>query len=128
MKKTLQLEEWMQMGVAIFLLTQQALPLHWGWWILLFFAPDISMVGYAGGNRVGAFCYNLFHHKGFAVAIALAGWYYDHQILLAAGLLLFAHSAFDRALGYGLKYQTGFKFTHLGELPGGKNADQSSQA
>ena len=124
MKKTLQLEEWMQMGIAIFLLTQLSLPLHWGWWILLFFAPDISMIGYAAGNRTGALLYNLFHHKGIALAIGLAGWYYDHKILLSAGLIMFAHSAFDRAMGYGLKYETGFKFTHLGELSAGKPASR----
>jgi hypothetical protein len=32
------------------------------------------------------------------------------------GLILFSHSAMDRMLGYGLKYESGFKFTHLGEI------------
>ena len=31
-----------------------------------------------------------------------------------AGTVLLFHSAFDRLLGYGLKYATGFQDTHLG--------------
>ena len=31
--------------------------------------------------------------------------------------MLFFHSAFDRVMGYGLKYATGFRDTHLGTLP-----------
>ncbi|MGZ8984451.1 MAG: DUF4260 family protein [Methylotenera sp.] len=34
--------------------------------------------------------------------------------LLCAGVVWCAHIGFDCALGYGLKYSTGFYFTHLG--------------
>lgn len=40
----------------------------------------------------------------------------EFECLQLAGIILFAHAAFDRILGYGLKYERGFKFTHLGEI------------
>lgn len=35
---------------------------------------------------------------------------------MAAGLIWSAHIGFDRALGYGLKYASGFGATHLGRI------------
>jgi len=67
-------------------------------------------------TKVGAFLYNVFHHKGLAIAFFLAGMYLSNPLLQAVGIILFAHAAFDRLLGYGLKYEKGFKFTHLGDL------------
>ncbi|HVF95685.1 MAG TPA: DUF4260 domain-containing protein, partial [Flavisolibacter sp.] len=83
---------------------------------ILFFAPDISMLGYLLNARTGAALYNLFHHKGIAVVIAAAGFWFKIEALIALGTLLFAHASFDRIMGYGLKYETGFKDTHLGSL------------
>lgn len=91
----------------------------WYLWILLFFSPDISMLGYLGGNKIGAFMYNLFHHKGVACVLIGAGIGLEKDIVVLTGLLLIAHSAFDRMMGYGLKMNEGFKHTHLGILPGG---------
>jgi len=92
------------------------LPYEWWWFPVLLLAPDIGMVGYLFGNKTGAFLYNLFHHKGIAIAIYLGGTYLSMPIIQLVGAMLFAHAAFDRILGYGLKYDKGFKFTHLGEL------------
>lgn len=39
------------------------------------------------------------------------------------GTVLLFHSAFDRLLGYGLKYATGFQDTHLGGVGKGQVAD-----
>ena len=88
------------------------------WWIfiLLLFAPDISMIGYLVNNIAGAFSYNLFHHKGVAVVLFVAGILISNQILQITGIILFGHSSLDRMLGYGLKYNEGFKFTHLGKI------------
>ena len=38
------------------------------------------------------------------------------QVVQLVGIILFSHSAMDRAMGYGLKFDKGFKFTHLGEI------------
>ncbi len=101
---------------AIYLLTFHHLGLSVWIWVLLFFSPDISMLGYAVNAKAGAFCYNLFHHKGVAILLVAAGYGMQKEVVLAAGLLLFAHASFDRIWGYGLKYATGFKDTHLGSL------------
>lgn len=98
---------------------------HWSTFLLLLFLPDLSMLGYLGGNRTGAFFYNLFHHKGLAVVVYILGVYLDIHSIQLTGIILFSHSAFDRLLGYGLKYESGFKFTHLGEI-GRKQSIESS--
>ena len=88
------------------------------WWcfLLLLLGPDISMIGYAGGNKMGAFMYNLFHHKGVAIVIFLLGLLLPDMITQIAGIILFGHSSMDRMLGYGLKLKEGFKYTHLGPI------------
>jgi hypothetical protein len=80
-------------------------------WLL---APDLSMIGYLAGPKIGAFTYNLFHHKLLAVLTFVAGIYLDMEWLSAAGLIVLAHSAMDRIFGYGLKYSDSFSHTHLG--------------
>lgn len=112
MKNLLRLEEALQLLLCIYLVNQLPYP---GWlYALLFIAPDISMLGYVVNTRIGANLYNLFHHKGIAIACYLLGQYTNNPELTFTGLLLFGHSAFDRILGYGLKYPDNFKNTHLG--------------
>lgn len=114
MGNVLKLEE-----AAMFVLCLYALSLfHVSWWIypLVLIAPDISFVGYTAGNKAGAACYNVFHHKGIAIAIFLAGFILKNEWLQIIGIILFGHSSMDRTLGYGLKLNDGFKYTHLGVL------------
>jgi hypothetical protein len=91
------------------------------WWLYLVWllAPDLSMIGYAFGPRVGAFTYNLAHHQGVAVLVIALGAGLHHPQLLFAGWVLLGHSAMDRIFGYGLKYPDAFKHTHLGWIGGG---------
>jgi len=116
MKSTLKMEEAAMTLAAIYFLTLHNLGLSIWIWVLLFFTPDISMLGYIFGNKAGAVSYNFFHHKGIALIFAFTGYFLSNEILFATGILLFAHSSFDRVLGYGLKYFSGFKHTHLGDL------------
>ncbi|WP_300671575.1 DUF4260 domain-containing protein [Soonwooa sp.] len=88
----------------------------WWWYVGLFFAPDISMLGYLVNTKVGAFFYNLFHHWGVAVIVYLLGMYLNLPILEVVGSILLGHSAFDRIVGYGLKYEDSFQNTHLGKI------------
>ncbi len=92
------------------------LPYAWYWWLVWILAPDLSMIAYFGGNRVGAIGYNIAHHKAIAIALYAAGLYTFHPALQYAGMILFGHSSMDRAMGYGLKHFTGFQDTHLGKI------------
>jgi len=112
MKSSLKIEEFAQLLLAIFLFSQNEIA--WWWYLTLFFAPDIGMIGYVMNTKVGAMTYNLFHHKGIAILLYLIGLQIDSQWLAFSGLLLFGHAAFDRIFGFGLKYPDDFKHTHLG--------------
>lgn len=114
MKNLIKFEEFAQFIFGIYLFS--FLNMEWWWFFLLILTPDLGMLGYVFSNRVGAWSYNFFHHKGIAILIYLAGVFLEVELLELAGVILFAHSAFDRMLGYGLKYEKGFKFTHLGNL------------
>ncbi len=93
------------------------------WWIfaLLILTPDISMFAYLVNSKVGAMAYNLFHHKGIALMVCAIGYYMTNDIVLSIGLILLAHSSFDRVMGYGLKYSDSFQHTHLGMIGKNKN-------
>lgn len=121
MKTLLKLEEVALLSLS--LIVYDRLALGWGWFPLLLFLPDLSMVGYLGGAKLGAMVYNFWHHRAVAVTPLVLGYLSDSQILMVMGCILFAHIAMDRLLGYGLKYQTGFHDTHLGVI--GKNAQKS---
>jgi hypothetical protein len=90
--------------------------LHGSWLLfaLLFLTPDVSMTGYLAGVRAGAMAYNAIHT--YLGPLGLAGYSVlrGHRTLLLLALIWIAHIALDRALGYGLKYPTRFKDTHLG--------------
>lgn len=121
MKITLITEEAAMTACGIYALTRYSLGLSFWIWLLLFFSPDIGMLGYLLNTRVGAFTYNVFHHKGLALIIAVSGFFSGQALLTATGLLLFSHSSFDRMMGYGLKYGDNFNHTHLGWLPSQKS-------
>jgi len=114
MKTLLQLEEMAMYGACIYVLT--LFKVDWWWYPIMVLGPDISMLGYLAGNKIGADIYNLFHHKGIATAVAVTGVIMKNELLLIIGIVLFGHSSQDRLFGYGLKYEKGFKFTHLGEI------------
>jgi hypothetical protein len=86
----------------------------WPMFALLFLAPDVSMLGYLAGRRIGAIAYNLGHSYLLPAALAAMGVVFAQPSLWALALIWTAHIGFDRMLGYGLKYATGFGYTHLG--------------
>ncbi len=92
-------------------------------YLLLLLGPDISFIGYLGGNKVGAITYNIFHHKAIAVALIVLSFFMkieSGEIILYTGIVLFGHSSMDRFFGYGLKTFEGFKYTHLGQMGNNK--------
>jgi len=114
MNTLIKLEEAALFALGIFLFSL----LDYAWWLFpaLLLAPDLSMIGYAFGNKTGAWFYNAAHHRGLAIVVYLLGVYLENNAFLLTGTILFAHSSMDRMFGYGLKYEKGFKFTHLGEI------------
>lgn len=123
MKKLISLEEAFLVILCLFLFRD--LGYAWGWFALFFLAPDLSMVGYLAGPRVGATTYNFVHHKALAILLYISGSLLASPPLQFAGLILLAHSSFDRVLGYGLKHMDAFQHTHLGMI--GRAAGQQSE-
>ena len=114
MKTIIKLEELGLFILGMYLFS--LLNFEWWWFLVLILAPDLSMLGYIFGNKSGAFFYNIFHHRAIAVLLYIMGCYFKIEILQLSGIILFSHSAMDRFFGYGLKYESGFKYTHLGEI------------
>jgi hypothetical protein len=92
------------------------------WWVyaILFLAPDLSFAAYLAGPKAGAVVYNAAHSYLLPVALMTAGLAMASPLVLSIAMIWLAHIGIDRALGYGLKYQAGFAFTHLGRI--GKGA------
>ena len=88
------------------------------WWVyvLLFFVPDISFAAYLSGPRFGALVCSAAHSYLAPVAMMTGGFATASPLLLSIAMIWLAHIGFDRALGYGLKYASGFTDTHLGRI------------
>ncbi len=89
---------------------------HQAWWLipLTLLLPDIFMAGYLGGTRLGARVYNLAHSTPLPALVVGFGWWQHKPLVLALGLVWFAHIGLDRLMAYGLKYDDDFQHTHLG--------------
>jgi Domain of unknown function (DUF4260) len=106
-------------GAALFALALFLYPKVDDSWIMflgLVLAPDLSMAAYLAGPRVGALVYDAAHVTLGPIALAIAGFLYPAVLRIALALIWLAHIGIDRALGYGLKYDAGFRFTHLGRI------------
>jgi len=88
------------------------------WWIyaILFFVPDASFSGYLAGPKFGATVYNSAHSYLAPMAMMTFGFVTSSPLVLSIAMIWLAHIGFDRALGYGLKYASGFTDTHLGRI------------
>ncbi|BDV38433.1 hypothetical protein DSM21852_16860 [Methylocystis bryophila] len=99
-------------GVAVFAYSRTG----GSWWLFaaLFLAPDLSMIVYLVGPRLGAVAYNCLHVTFVPLVLVVLGYISGKPLLIQIALIHIAHIGFDRALGFGLKYPTGFRDTHLG--------------
>jgi hypothetical protein len=84
--------------------------------VLLFLVPDLSFAAYAAGPKIGAVTYDAVHTSAFPIALGAVGAITGESTLVQVALIWLAHIGIDRALGYGLKYPTGFKDTHLNRV------------
>jgi len=85
----------------------------WLWFAALILAPDLSMIGYVAGPRVGAWCYDAVHTTVGPAALALLMLVGLVPVAWGVPLVWLAHVGGDRLLGFGLKYPTSFQDTHL---------------
>lgn len=86
------------------------------WFFALLLLPDLSMLGYLAGKRVGAIAYNTAHNYLLPIGLGAAGYMLGQEEMVRVALIWVAHIGADRLFGYGLKYAEGFRSTHLGRL------------
>jgi hypothetical protein len=100
------------------------------WWLFvaLALAPDIAMVAYLAGPRRGSLAYNATHTTLGPISLGAVGFWTGTSLLVLLTLVWAAHIGVDRALGYGLKYPTGFTHTHLGEHQPTTNPDPRTES
>jgi hypothetical protein len=88
----------------------------WIWFFALFLVPDLSMLGYLIGPRVGAATYNAGHLYAWPVGLLAAGLASHTAWATTAALSWIAHIAFDNVVGYGVKLPLGFEYTIYGRI------------
>jgi hypothetical protein len=117
----LRLEGFAALAIALCCYWQQ----HASWvlFAILFLAPDLSMLGYLAGARIGARAYNIAHSYILPLLLAIFAILEGHGTVLPYALIWIAHIGLDRMLGYGLKYHSAFGHTHLGWIGKQKPAE-----
>lgn len=106
-------------GLVVLLATIYTYSIYEFSWMIFFvflLAPDLSMLAYGINNYVGAKIYNLFHTYIISILIAIIGVFFKVDTVIMIGLIWTAHIGMDRMFGYGLKYETDFKDTHIQRL------------
>lgn len=106
-------------GLAIFLFSLMAyefMGFQWGFFILVFLVPDLSFFAYFHSPRVGAIVYNTMHSYILPLMLFAYGFFVSASLADQLAIIWIAHIGFDRALGFGLKYPRGFRYTHFGKL------------
>src|SRR5262245_32262982 len=87
------------------------------WWLfVLWIVPDVSAVAYVFGRRIGAIAYDVVHLEAWPIALGVFGQLEGRPVVTGLALIWLSHIGIDRALGYGLKYASGFTDTHLGRM------------
>jgi hypothetical protein len=103
-------------GALLFLtslIAYQQLGGSWLLFALLLLVPDLFMLGYLLNVRIGAVIYNIGHTLTIPLIAGAAALWTGSDPLLPFVVIWAAHIAMDRMLGYGLKYPTYFRDTHL---------------
>jgi hypothetical protein len=106
-------------GLAAFTISILLYARHDASWLMLVvlaLAPDLSALGFLGGPRAGTIAYNIAHTYTVPAILGVAGLLGDSDLAIALALIWTAHIGMDRAIGYGLKYESAFKDTHLSRV------------
>ncbi len=81
--------------------------------LALLFVPDIAMLAYKINVRIGSIAYNALHFYALPIVLAGTALATNTPAVLLVALVWFAHIGMDRLMGFGLKYSTEFKDTHM---------------
>ena len=106
-------------GLAIFafsLMAYEFMGFPWGFFILIFLVPDLSLIAYFHSPRVGAIAYNIMHSYVLPLMLFAYGFFVSSASADKVAIVWIANIGFYRALGFGLKYPRGFRYTHFGKL------------
>lgn len=73
-------------------------------WLLavLALAPDLAMLDYLAGPRIGSLCYNVAHTYTLPLALGGVAFQIDSTLALLVALVWAGHIGADRLVGYGL--------------------------
>jgi Domain of unknown function (DUF4260) len=88
----------------------------WLLFALLLLVPDVSLLGYLGGARVGAIAYNALHTYLAPAILASIAVLADRPALWPICAIWMAHIGMDRSIGLGLKFPAAFNLTPLGSV------------
>ncbi|HTK39916.1 MAG TPA: DUF4260 domain-containing protein [Patescibacteria group bacterium] len=99
--------------VAIFYVKVGRFDIGWYWLPVVFFAFDLSMVGYLINTRIGALTYNAGHSLVGPGLLAIAYILTLNEVVLFITTVWLFHIFVDRTFGFGLKHATSFQHTHL---------------
>jgi hypothetical protein len=105
MKNVTKVEEAAMTVLSIYLMLSLKLDIAWWIYIMLFFIPDISLIGFSMNTKPGLMVYSIVHHKALAVLLWMCGIYFGIEYVTLAGLILFGHTSFDRFVGLSLNSQ-----------------------
>ncbi|MDQ0229152.1 hypothetical protein J2S19_000402 [Metabacillus malikii] len=114
MKQVVRIENGIAFVLSFYLFTLLDFPV-WLFFLLLMI-PDITMVGYAFNNKIGAKVYNFGHSLVVPLLLTIGYFFYLNEYLLLTIIIWVAHIFMDRFLGFGLKYEDSFKSTHIHRL------------
>lgn len=108
------LENWLLFCLVLYVYLSQGFSFIW--FVALWILPDVGMIGFAINKSFGTLTYNLLHtYIGPLIAFFLYVLE-PNQILLQLALIWTSHISLDRFIGYGLKYKSHFKHTHISKL------------
>lgn len=113
-------------ALALAVLLYRELGASWLMFVLLFLLPDLSIAAYFGGPKVGAAVYNAVHTYILPAGIYAFGFVTARPAAMLVAVVWAAHIGVDRLLGFGLKFRTGFRDTHLHTVGGSKGNDRGS--
>jgi len=89
-------------------------PHHWVLFACLFLIPDLSLLAYLREpGSAASTLYNGMHSYVFPSLLETLSALFHSALLGELSLIWIAHIGMDRMLGYGLKYPTSFRFTHI---------------